>query len=112
MRMEAPVQHDLALFRNWFKRPSMGAHPLLGIDRMSWNGQNEGDLAALMPRRAHDRFSQWFIDSLVPRLHHIFRRKSKVTLLNIYYCGVSHEPYSKQSPATWVRGCTSTMNRT
>jgi hypothetical protein len=83
MRLDAPVQHDLVFFRDWFKRPLMGAHPLLGIDRMSWDDQNKGDLAALLPRRTHDRFSRWLIDSLVPRLHRIFRPKAQVILFNI-----------------------------
>jgi hypothetical protein len=86
LRMEPPVQHDLEFFRSWLKRPSMGAHPLLGIDRKSWEDQNEGDLAALMPRRAPDRFSQWFIDSLVPRLHRVFYRSSKASF---FWCSPS-----------------------
>jgi hypothetical protein len=87
--MAAPARHDLDFFRDWFKRPSMGAHPLLGTDRMSWDAQNEGDLAALMPRRAHDRFSQWFIDSLVPKLDRMFHRKYKVHLFNVFSLNVS-----------------------
>jgi hypothetical protein len=80
MHMAAPAQHDLEFFRSWFKRPLMGAQPLLGSDRLSWDARNEGDLAAMMPRRAHDRFSRWFIESLVPRLHRTFRRKYKASL--------------------------------
>jgi hypothetical protein len=100
MRMAPPVPHDLDFIRKWFKRPSMGAHPLLGTDRGSWDTQNEGDLGALIPRRAHDRFSQWFIDSLVPKLHKIFHRKYKVYMVSSTssHC-VSHYVDSKQYPA-------------
>jgi hypothetical protein len=67
--MEAVVDHDLQFLRSWFERPKMGSFPLLGLDRKSWDPENEKDLVALAPRRAPDHFSHWFINSFMPAFH-------------------------------------------
>jgi hypothetical protein len=56
----------------------MGAFPLLGIDRTSWNKEHEKDLVALRARERHDPFSGWFTERFIPAFHHIVGSKFKV----------------------------------
>jgi hypothetical protein len=77
-RLEYPPQHDLRFLRDWFKRPMMGAFPLLGLDRSSWNDENNGDLVSVMPRQCQDLFTSWFSEKFIPAFHHIIGGKFKV----------------------------------
>lgn len=59
----------------------MGAFPLLGIDKDSWNCENENDFVAIKARPQSDAFSNWFTEKLVPAYHHILGEKFKVICL-------------------------------
>ena len=77
-RLGSPTRHDLQFLRNWFERPSMGSFPLLGLDRLAWDGDHEADLVALNPRQAPDGFSRWFTDKAIPKYHEVIGEKLKV----------------------------------
>jgi hypothetical protein len=68
----------------------MGAFPLLGIDRSSWNEEHEKDLVALKARERHDPFSGWFTESFIPAFHHIVGSKFKVYYEPFSRCNVAH----------------------
>ncbi len=56
----------------------MGSFPLLGLDRNTWDVENENDLVAIKARAAPDIFSNWFTETLVPAYHHTLGEKFKV----------------------------------
>ena len=56
----------------------MGSFPLLGLDRLAWDGDHEADLVALIPRQAPDGFSRWFTDKAIPKYHEVIGEKLKV----------------------------------
>jgi hypothetical protein len=61
----------------------MGAFPLLGIDKDSWNCENENDFVAIKARPRSDAFSNWFTEKFVPAYHHILGEKFKVICLSV-----------------------------
>lgn len=58
----------------------MGAFPLLGLDRHTWNAENEQDLMALLPRKSQDSFSDWMMETVVPLYHRYIGQRFKVGL--------------------------------
>ena len=77
-KLERPRQYDLDFLRSWFRRPGMGAFPLLGLDRDAWDAKTESDLIAINPRATPDIFSKWFTESFIPRYHQVFGEKFRV----------------------------------
>lgn len=61
----------------------MGAFPLLGIDKDSWDRENENDFVAIKARLGSDTFSNWFTEKLVPAYHHILGEKFKVSYFSV-----------------------------
>ncbi|KAK9420999.1 hypothetical protein SUNI508_06144 [Seiridium unicorne] len=69
-QLPRPRAYDLDFLRSWFERPGMGAFPLLGADRKSWNVQHGEDLIGIKARIAPDPLSTWFVEKFVPVFHH------------------------------------------
>lgn len=76
--MRKPREYDLKMLREWLERPSMGAMPLLGLDRNSWDSIHENDILSLHPRTPSDSFSVWVSETLVPIYHRFLGRRIKV----------------------------------
>lgn len=76
--IKSPREYDLKFLREWFERPSMGAMPLLGLDRTSWDPPHEKDLVSLNPRIPPDKFSEWFSERLIPTFHRVWGTRLKV----------------------------------
>ncbi|PVH77721.1 hypothetical protein DL98DRAFT_636938 [Cadophora sp. DSE1049] len=77
-KLGRPRQYDLEFLRSWFRRPGMGAFPLLGLDRDAWDIKTESDLIAIKPRATPDLFSKWFTESFVPRYHQVFGERFRL----------------------------------
>ena len=73
-----PRTYDLKFLREWLERPTMGAFPLLGLDRKTWDPSNESDLVAIHGRRPADLFSAWFSEVVVPFYHRLVGHRIKV----------------------------------
>lgn len=69
----------------------MGAFPLLGLDRKSWEPQYEDDLVSIKARDASDPFSRWYVEKAVPTFHHMIGERFKVLETQTQ----QSEPYSK-----------------
>ncbi|KAF2099869.1 hypothetical protein NA57DRAFT_75374 [Rhizodiscina lignyota] len=80
-----PTHHDLQFLRSWFERPSMGSFPLLGLDKKAWEAEHESDLVALNARKASDRLTRWFTDTVIPRFHVLLGERLKVRVLHYMY---------------------------
>jgi hypothetical protein len=68
-KLSSPSPYDLAFLQKWLVRPGMGNYPLLGIDRNSYDPDNDTDLIAVKARSTPDVFSRWLTYYLVPKWH-------------------------------------------
>lgn len=80
--MSQPSDVDLEFLRSWMERPAMGAFPLCGLDRRSWDEEYTGDLIVAKHQEKLDPFSRWFNYTLVPAWHRTFGEKLKVSTLD------------------------------
>jgi hypothetical protein len=58
----------------------MGSFPLYGLDRTSWDKENERDLVTLRSRKTVDPFSHWFANKVIPAFHHLIGTKFKTPM--------------------------------
>jgi hypothetical protein len=56
----------------------MGYFPIRGLDQGAWDPRDEDDLIAIRARTAPDRFSKWFIDTVVRVYHRLLGERFKV----------------------------------
>ncbi|ORY72088.1 uncharacterized protein BCR38DRAFT_331613 [Pseudomassariella vexata] len=76
-KLDTPSKYDVEFLRTWFKRPLMGAFPLLGLDQTAWDEDNQKDLIAIRARKSPDMFSKWFTEVVVPTFHHLVGERLK-----------------------------------
>ena len=98
--LHQPREYDLKVLREWLERPSMGAMPLLGLDRNSWDSLNENDLLSLHPRTPTDSFSVWVSETLVPIYHRFLGQRTKVRFFDFMkYIN----KYANSALLPWIR---------
>lgn len=74
-KLDGPTTPDLCFLRNWFERRDMGLFPIWGLDKKSW--EDEEDLVAIKPRLLRDPITRFF-DALISLYHGCLGEKLKV----------------------------------
>lgn len=68
LKMNHPIDQDLAFFREWLARPKAGDNFLRGLEASIWDSQNTEDLAVLSTQTGEtDVFTMWLANSFLAR---------------------------------------------
>lgn len=74
-KLDGPALPDLRFLREWFERRDMGFFPIWGLDKKSW--EDEEDLIAIKPRLLQDPITRFF-EALISLFHRFLGEKLKV----------------------------------
>lgn len=74
-KLDGPASSDVRFLRDWFERGDMGCFPIWGLDKKSWD--DEDDLIAIKPRLLQDPVSR-FHEASISMFHRFLGEKLKV----------------------------------
>lgn len=74
-KLDGPAPPDLKFLRDWFERRDMGFFPIWGLDKDSW--EDDEDLIAVKPRLLQDQVTRLF-EALISLFHRFLGEKLKV----------------------------------
>ncbi|KAK2604475.1 hypothetical protein N8I77_007402 [Diaporthe amygdali] len=73
-KLDGPAPPDLRFLREWFERRDMGFFPIWGLDKKSW--EDEEDLIAIKPRLLQDPITRFF-EALISLFHRFLGERLK-----------------------------------